>query len=106
MRIVKLLLPPPFDTVITKLVGVISSVGVPLITPVTGSKLNPAGKLGLTVKVPVPPVKDGMIIGISVPTVKIFGGLVGYVRSAGDTSFTVIGSTNVIDPPLFVAVMV
>lgn len=63
---------PERSVMVTVEVAVAASVGVPLITPVAASRLSPAGRAGLTVKL-VAPVRRtvGVRLVIGVPTVAV-----------------------------------
>ncbi len=57
---------------VTVEVAVATSVGVPLITPVAVSRLSPAGRAGLTLKVAAPVrCTVGVTLSMGVPTVAV-----------------------------------
>ena len=63
---------PERSVMVTVEVAVAASVGVPLITPVTASRLSPAGRAGLTLKLAVPVRRTvGVRLVIGVPTVAV-----------------------------------
>ena len=63
---------PERSVMVTVEVAVATSVGVPLITPVAVSRLSPAGRAGLTLKVAVPVRRTvGVMLVMDVPTVAV-----------------------------------
>ena len=82
------------------------AVGVPLIAPVTESRVSPVGSDGETDHdVIAPPLTVGVTVVIGVPIVSVneFGL---YAKVDGATSFTSMVIVAVSVPPVLVAVMV
>ena len=99
--------PPVLVAVIVKLVVVINSVGVPLMTPVAVSNARPAGRLGLMDQVTnsPDPVKVGEIgrpLAVLLVNVKSLG----TYSKVGTWSTIVMLMYAVADPPEFVPVIV
>ena len=87
------------------IVDVPAAVGVPLTSPVVGSKFRPAGKVPLVIANDlgeVPPAVTGVIEypESAVPLIPVFGAVI--VKAAVTRS--VVGEVEVIVPPTFVAV--
>jgi hypothetical protein len=82
-------------------------VGVPVITPVAASSVNPAGSAGLIANVTVaPPVTVGrfaVVVVMATPLLYATGASL-YLSRLGASSFTVTLNEYVDDPPVFVAV--
>ena len=99
-------LPPVLVAVIVYELEEVTSVGVPLISPVEVSKVSPVGSVGDMAHVTtVPPLDVGVAVVIAVPLVKV-NGLPLNVTEDGATSLTVIVTDAVSVPPVFDTVMV
>ena len=82
------------------------SVGVPLISPVDGSRVRPSGRVGDTVQESTaPPFIDGTPEVNGESLVKVYGSPL-KARSDGATSLIVMSIVVVAKPPVLVAVIV
>ena len=100
--------PPVLVAVIVKLVVVINSVGVPLMTPVAVSNARPAGRLGLMDQVTnsPDPVKVGEIGRSLLAVLLVNVKSLGTYSKVGTWSTIVMLMYAVADPPELVPVMV
>ena len=100
--------PPEFVPVIVNIVRVMSSVGVPVISPVAASRARPDGRLGLTVHDTIVPAP--VMVGVSgrslLAVLLVIDKSFGKYSIVGTTSLT--WSVNVVEllPPALLAVMV